>query len=124
MRTEVALAETVLSLPGDLDMISGNGHRLNGRAVQQQVEFAPRRLTPAGRATRTSTVSAALYASLKTEDPPSWKISPKILDVSANGLMLGGQAAEEPKRMFLCGQHDTAQPPPDKCPALPDPASP
>jgi ABC-type branched-subunit amino acid transport system substrate-binding protein len=30
-------------------------------------------------------------------------------------LVLRGQAAEEPKRMLLCGQHDTAQPPPDNC---------
>jgi ABC-type branched-subunit amino acid transport system substrate-binding protein len=32
-------------------------------------------------------------------------------------LMLRGQAFEEPKRMLLCGQHDTAQPPPDDCSA-------
>ncbi len=36
-------------------------------------------------------------------------------------LVLRGQAAEEPKRMLLCGQHDTAQPPPDNCSAPPGP---
>jgi hypothetical protein len=36
----------------------------------------------------------------------------------------GGQALVEPERKLLCGQHDTAQPPPDKCPSPPDPASP
>jgi len=30
-------------------------------------------------------------------------------------LVLRGQASETPKRMLLCGQLDTAQPPPDEC---------
>ncbi len=36
-------------------------------------------------------------------------------------LVLRGQAAAEPTRMLLCGQHDTAQPPPDNCSAPPGP---
>ncbi len=32
-------------------------------------------------------------------------------------LVLRGQASVEPERMLLCGQHDTAQPPPDDCSA-------
>ena len=30
-------------------------------------------------------------------------------------LVLRGQASAEPERRLLCGQHDTAQPPPDNC---------
>jgi ABC-type branched-subunit amino acid transport system substrate-binding protein len=33
-------------------------------------------------------------------------------------LVLRGEAFKEPKRMLLCGQHDTAQPPPDNCPVV------
>lgn len=36
-------------------------------------------------------------------------------------LVLRGQASVEPERMLLCGQHDTAQPPPDDCSAPPGP---
>ncbi|HKR52641.1 MAG TPA: ABC transporter substrate-binding protein [Pseudonocardiaceae bacterium] len=36
-------------------------------------------------------------------------------------LVLRGQASADPTRMLLCGQHDTAQPPPDKCPPQPGP---
>lgn len=32
-------------------------------------------------------------------------------------LVLRGRAAAEPERVLLCGQHDTAQPPPDNCSA-------
>jgi hypothetical protein len=36
-------------------------------------------------------------------------------------LVLRGQAFVEPERMLLCGQHDTAQPPPDNCSTPPGP---
>lgn len=36
-------------------------------------------------------------------------------------LVLRGRAAVEPERVLLCGQHDTAQPPPDDCSAPPGP---
>jgi ABC-type branched-subunit amino acid transport system substrate-binding protein len=36
-------------------------------------------------------------------------------------LILRGQASVEPERRLLCGQHDTAQPPPDNCSAPPGP---
>ena len=33
-------------------------------------------------------------------------------------LVLRGQASVQPERRLLCGQHETAQPPPNECPAL------
>jgi hypothetical protein len=33
-------------------------------------------------------------------------------------LVLRGQASVQPERRLLCGQHKTAQPPPDECPPL------
>lgn len=35
-------------------------------------------------------------------------------------LVLRGERAEEPIRMLLCGQLETAVPPPDECPASPE----
>ncbi|MGH8375475.1 MAG: hypothetical protein ACRER6_09495 [Pseudomonas sp.] len=41
----LAFAVTASSVPGDLDMISGDGNRLNRHAVQQQVEYANQALS-------------------------------------------------------------------------------
>jgi arachidonate 15-lipoxygenase len=60
---------------------------LNVKRAPLLQDFSYLALDPAGAAAFSTFLAelAALQASLEAEDPPLWKISPKILEVSVNG---------------------------------------